>query len=56
MINNGAILNTPTIVRNVMVSASEAKCGAIFNNTKEAVSLRTTLHKMGYPQPQTLLR
>ena len=53
MINNGAILNTSTIMSNVMASASEAKCGALFNNTKEAVSLRTTLHETGHPQPPT---
>ena len=29
IINNGAILNTSTIMRNVMASASEAKCGSI---------------------------
>ena len=48
-------INSPptTIMRNVMASASEAECGALFNNTKEAVSLRTTLHEMGYPQPPT---
>ena len=38
-------------MRNVMASASEADCGSLFNNTKEVVSLRTTLHKMGHPQP-----
>ena len=53
MHNDGAILNTSTIMCNVMASASEAKCGALFNNTKESVSLRTTLHKMGHPQPPT---
>ena len=51
MHNNGAILKTSTIMRNVMESASEAECGALFNNTKEAVALRTTLHEMGHPQP-----
>ena len=44
MHNIGAILNTSTIMRNVMASASEAECGALFNNTKEAVALRTTLY------------
>ena len=53
MHNNGAILNTSNIMRNVMMSTSEAECGALSNNTKEAVSLRTTLHKMGHPQPPT---
>ena len=40
-------------MNNVMASASEAERESIFNSTKEAVSLRTTLHKMGYPQPLT---
>ena len=53
MHNNGAILNTSTIMRNVMASASEAEYGALFKNTKEAVSLRTTLHEIGNPQPPT---
>ena len=34
MHNNGDILNTSTIMRNVMASASEAECRALFNNTK----------------------
>ena len=53
MIKNGSISITSTIMRNVMTSASEAECGAIFINTKEAFSLHTTLHKMGHPQPPT---
>ena len=51
MHSNQAILNTSTIMRNVIASASEAECGALFKNTKEAVALRTTLHEMGHPQP-----
>ena len=51
MHNNGSILNTSTIMRNVMASASEAEFGELFNNTKEDVYLHTTLHKMGHPQP-----
>ena len=49
MHNNGAILNTSTIMRNFMASASEAECWALFDNTKEAISLCTTLHEMGHP-------
>ena len=56
MHNNGAILNTSTIVRNVMASTSEAECGALSNNTNKAVSLRTTLHEMVHPQPRKLNR
>ena len=53
MHNNGSILNTSTIMRNVTAFASEAECGAHLNNTKEYVSLCTTLHKMGHPHPPT---
>jgi hypothetical protein len=52
-IHNGAILNTSIIMRNVMASAAEAECGALFNNTREGVSLRNTLHEMGHSQPAT---
>jgi hypothetical protein len=48
---NGPILNKSTIMRNVMSSAAEAECGALFDNTKEGVPLRNTLVKMGHPQP-----
>jgi hypothetical protein len=51
--HNGALLTTSVIMRNVMSSAAEAECGALFNNTKEAVPLRTSLTEMGYPQPPT---
>jgi hypothetical protein len=30
-------------MRNVMSSAAEAECGALFNNTKDGVALRNTL-------------
>ena len=40
-------------MRNVIASASEAECGTLFNNTKEAVSFRTTLQKMVHPQLPT---
>ncbi len=50
---NGALLTTSNIMRNVMSSAAEAECGALFNNTQEAVPLRNTLEEMGHPQPPT---
>ena len=53
MPNNGVILNTSTIMLNVMAFASKAECGALFKNTKEVVSLRTTLYEIGHPQPPT---
>jgi hypothetical protein len=40
-------------MRNVMSSAVEAECGALFDNTKEGVPLRNMLNKMEYPQPLT---
>jgi hypothetical protein len=52
-VNNGAILTTSIIMRNVMSLAAEAECGALFNNTKDSVALRNTLAKMGHPQPPT---
>jgi hypothetical protein len=51
--NNGAILTISQIIKNVMASAAEAECGALFINTKEAVALRNTLEEMGHPQPAT---
>jgi hypothetical protein len=51
--NNGALLTTSTIMRNLMSSAAEAECGALINNTKEGVPLRITLEEMGHPQPPT---
>ena len=56
MHNNGSILNTSTIMLNVMAFASKAECGALFKNTKEAVALRTTIKKMGHPQPPTTVK
>jgi hypothetical protein len=40
-------------MRNVMSSAAEAECGALFHNMKEAVPFRNTLEEMGHPQPAT---
>jgi hypothetical protein len=53
VLNNGAILNVSTIIRNVMSSAAEAELAALFTNAKEATVLRTTLTEMGHPQPVT---
>ena len=52
-VNNGVILITSTIMRNVMSSAAKAECGALFNNTKDGVALRNALAEMGHPQPPT---
>jgi hypothetical protein len=51
--SNGAILDLSKILRHVVASAAEAEVGATFLNGKEAVILRTTLAKMGHPQPAT---
>ena len=53
---NGPLLNKSTIMRNVMSSAAEAECGALYDNTKEGVPLRNTLAEMGHPQPPTPLQ
>ena len=53
MLNNGAILNISTIIRNVMASAAEAELAALFTNAKEAAVIRNTLEEMGHPQPAT---
>ena len=52
-VNNGALLTTSQVVRNLMSSAAEAECGALFNNAKQAVPLHISLEEMGHPQPPT---
>jgi hypothetical protein len=52
-INNGAVLNISQIIRAVMSSAAEAELGALFINSKTAVSMCHTLEKLGHPQPPT---
>jgi hypothetical protein len=51
--NNGAVLNISQIINAAMLSAVEAKMGALFLNAKEAVHMRRILHKIGHPQPRT---
>ena len=53
VLNNGAIHNIATIIRNVMASAAEAELAALFTAAKEATVIRTTLDELGYPQPPT---
>jgi len=50
-INNGAILNISQIIK-VMSSAAEAEPGALFINSKKAVSMRKALEEMGHPRPR----
>ena len=51
--NNGAILNTTTILKNVVASAVEEEYGALFENSKLADPMRETLFELGHPQPAT---
>ena len=51
--NNCAVLNVAQIIKNVMSSSAEAKIGALFINSWQAVTARTTLEEMGHIQPQT---
>ena len=50
---NGKIAGTCAILKLVASSAAEAELGALFLKTKEARIVRTTLAKLGHPQPQT---
>jgi hypothetical protein len=51
--NNSAILNISQIICAVMSSAARAKLGALFVNTKTAISMRQTLQELSHPQPWT---
>ncbi len=50
--NNGAILNIAKIINDVMSSAVEAKPGALYINSWEAVYLHHIRTKLGQPQPK----
>ncbi len=49
--NYGAMLTIAQIIDAVMLSAAEAKLGALYINAKEAVHMRKILQKMDHPQP-----
>jgi hypothetical protein len=53
---NGAILAITGIMKALLLPASEAKIGALFENCKKAAGLRITLDKMGHLQPATLIQ
>jgi hypothetical protein len=55
-LTQGPLLVTTAIMKNVLSSAAEAEIGALFDNTKKAVVLRTMLEEMQYPQPATLVQ
>eukprot|EP00804_Cyclotella_cryptica_P025606 CCRYP_002839-RD/>CCRYP_002839-RD protein AED:0.54 eAED:0.43 QI:0/-1/0/1/-1/0/1/0/189 len=50
--NNGAILNIPHIIKNVMSSAIEAELAALYIMAREAVCIRIILEEMGHKQIQ----
>jgi hypothetical protein len=49
--NNGAILNLSTIIKHVMLSASETELAALYYGCKLAAPLQTTLEELGHVQP-----
>jgi DNA-dependent RNA polymerase auxiliary subunit epsilon len=51
--NNGAIINTSTIIKSVMSSAAEAELAGLYINASQAVAIRQLLHEMGHNQPRT---
>ena len=54
--NNGAVLNTPNLIKTVMSSAAEAEMGTIFLNAREAIPARKARIEMGHPQGQTSIQ
>ena len=50
---NGLIYVLCKIMKNVMASSAEADFGTTFLNDQEAVTIRTTLEEMRWPQPLT---
>ena len=53
---NGAIHTVSNIMKNFMVSSTEAEVGYFFQNVQEAEPIRTNLHKMGHTQPATSMQ
>jgi hypothetical protein len=51
--NNGAILNIMQIIQAVMSSTAEAELGALFINTKTAISMHQMLTELVHRQPRT---
>jgi hypothetical protein len=52
---NGSIHVLSTIIPSVVSSVAEAEYATLFIAGQEAVSLRNTLHSLGYPQGQTVI-
>jgi hypothetical protein len=53
---NGAIHTISSIMRNVMVSATEAEIGTVFQNARDCVPLHIALEEMGHPQAATSIQ
>ena len=51
--SNAPIHCEASILKNVMSSVAEAELGALFENARIVIELRTMLHEMGHPQPPT---
>jgi hypothetical protein len=49
--NNGAILTLSTIIKHVVLSASEVELAALYYSCKLAAPLQTTLEELGHFQP-----
>jgi hypothetical protein len=52
---NGAFHVNATILKFTVVSAAEAKLGALFHNCQEGIIFWQTLADMGHPQPKMLV-
>jgi hypothetical protein len=51
--SNGAVLNIAQIIQSVMLSAVEAKLGALYVNACKAIPQQQLLEEMGHPQQPT---
>ena len=49
---NGAILNLAHVIKNVMVTATEAELAALYINAREAVYIRMILGELGHNNHQ----
>ncbi len=50
--NNGGVLTTVQIIKDVMSSITEANIGTMFINARKVVPVCRTLEEMGYLQPK----
>ena len=51
--DSGAILNIAGIMKHAMTSAAEAEIGALFLNSRQAITARRLLEEIGHRQPPT---